>query len=232
MNLAYFQNLLVTGASAYFFSNSIRDSRTRPDTFATLLLSEKQTCDYLKKLKQRAISEDDDWLAERLARHAKDEKQHCQFFAGALERLEYEICEDLNSTDLGTTAFYVRYYEGYSLKEIEAENVDWATFFASTYVVEIDGYRDMRIMAQALPNESNYRYLTKGLLKVASDEREHARYLYQALCRCTNSENQAKKLVEKWKVKKTKAVMALIEDSIKQAMEGKKQSLTRPVKFK
>ena len=70
------------------------------------------------------------------------------------------------------------------------------------------------------------------MLKIAFDEREYARYLYQALRRYTDSENQAKKLVEKWKVKKAKAVMALIEDSIKQAMEEKKQSLTRPVKFK
>ena len=79
--LTYSLHLLGSGANAYILDRQLRDPLTRPNILAGYQLAESGAVPFLEALRDRAANEGDTWLADRLTRHAADEKRHGLIFA-------------------------------------------------------------------------------------------------------------------------------------------------------
>jgi len=112
-------------------------------------LSESGSVPFLEVLSKRAIAEGDQWLGEKLAAHAKDEKKHEKIFAQELKQLGLQAI-NLDSEER-SKAFYGEYYKGYTEKNIKPESIDWIVFIASTYAMEEAASKDLVRMANILP---------------------------------------------------------------------------------
>ena len=218
--LTQFLHLVSTGASAYIMSSSIRDPKTRPNLLASFQMAESGAVPYLQALRDRAQSEGKTWLAERLDKHANDEKRHGQIFAHGLSQLNKKVIDFKNRAqeekDLGNvddakrSPFFDAFYEGYPQSELKPEKIDWAVFFASTYILEFDASRDFVRMANALPDDPLSRNLSKSILSVAQDEVGHAAYLKEAMEREFGAvKTQA--LIDEWRSRKVNAMVAGIQ---------------------
>ncbi|MEL6165663.1 MAG: ferritin-like domain-containing protein, partial [Cyanobacteria bacterium J06628_3] len=143
--LTYIMHLAGSGASAYFTALQIRDIKTRPNLLAGFQLAESGSVPFLTSLSQRAGEEGDTWLAEKLAKHAEDEKRHGQVFAHALKQLDKKVRDfksqssDKSENNTGekkskkrSNSFFGTYYEGYEGEQLKAECIDWNVFMAST----------------------------------------------------------------------------------------------------
>lgn len=86
-------HLVGSGAIAYITARNLRDRRTRPALLAGFQLAESGSVPFLEALSQRAASEGDAWLAEKLAQHAEDERRHGQIFAHALKQLNKQVID-------------------------------------------------------------------------------------------------------------------------------------------
>lgn len=208
--LTYAQHLAVSGIAAYFFANQIRDPATRPNFLTTLLLSENATALFLQGLSQRAAAEGNTWLAEKLAIHVADEHRHIQILAHALKQLGTQVSIPKSLAEASATKqpyepVFEAYYQGISL-----EHMPWNTFFASSYIIELDGSNDFARMANVLPeDEPISRNLKKGLLSIAKDEKSHAAYLYEAMMRRMPAAD-VQKLVDEWQTRKVKAILSMV----------------------
>ena len=215
--LTYIMHLAGSGASAYFSALQIRDIKTRPNLLAGFQLAESGSVPFLTNLSQRAAQEGDTWLAEKLAKHAEDEKRHGQIFAHALKQLDKKVRDfktessDKSESNTGEkkskqrrSSFFSTYYEGYQGEQLKAECIDWNVFMASTYILELDASKDFARMARALPeNDAKARNLKLGMLNIAEDETTHAAYLYEAMQR-RMSAIQVQQLVDEWRIAQSK----------------------------
>ncbi|MEA5597245.1 ferritin-like domain-containing protein [Rivularia sp. UHCC 0363] len=225
--LTYIMHLAGSGASAYFSALQIRDIKTRPNILAGFQLAESGSVPFLTKLSQRAATEGDTWLAEKLAKHAEDENKHGQIFANALKQLDKKVIDfknrpsetkEENTTDKKSeqrrNSFFGIYYEGYEAEQLKAECIDWNAFMASTYILELDASKDFARMAKVLPeNDSKARNLKLGMLSIARDETTHAAYLYEAMTR-RMSAIQVQQLVDEWRSRKVNAITAFIANKL------------------
>lgn len=215
--LTYVLHLAGSGASAYFLARQMRDPLTRPNVLAGFQLAESGSVPFLTALSQRAFSEGDEWLAEKLATHAADENKHGQIFAHALKQLNKQVIDFKNqpkTTSEGKqqqrSPFFAAYFEGYSQEQFKPEALDWVVFMASTYILELDASKDFIRMANVLPeDELTSRNLKKGLLSIAEDETRHANYLYEAMLRRL-PEAEVEKLVDEWRTRKVNALLAMV----------------------
>ena len=91
--LTHVLHLVGSGAIAYFSASQIRDPLTRPNVLAGFQLAESGSVPFLEALSQRAATEGDTWLAEKLAKHASDENRHGQIFANALKQLNKQVID-------------------------------------------------------------------------------------------------------------------------------------------
>ncbi len=225
--LTYIMHLAGSGASAYFSALQIRDIKTRPNILAGFQLAESGSVPFLTKLSQRAATEGDTWLAEKLAKHAEDENKHGQIFANALKQLDKKVIDFKNSSKETSeqktsdkkskqrrSPFFATYYEGYEAEQLKAECIDWNAFMASTYILELDASKDFARMAKVLPeNDSKARNLKLGMLSIARDETTHAAYLYEAMTR-RMSATQVEQLVDEWRSRKVNAITAFIANKL------------------
>ncbi|MGF1677426.1 MAG: ferritin-like domain-containing protein [Rivularia sp. (in: cyanobacteria)] len=225
--LTYIMHLAGSGASAYFSAVQIRDIKTRPNILAGFQLAESGSVPFLTNLSQRAATEGDIWLAEKLAKHAEDENKHGQIFANALKQLDKKVIDFKNlpkETNENTTSekkskqrrssFFSTYYEGYSSEQLKAESIDWNVFMASTYILELDASKDFARMAKVLPeNDSKARNLKLGMLSIAKDETTHAAYLYEAMTR-RMSVTEVEQLVDEWRSRKVNAITAYVTNKL------------------
>ena len=78
---------------AYIQATQICDPLMRPKILADLQMVESGAVPLLKAPSQRAATEGDTWLAEKLAKHASDEKRHGQIFAHALKQLNKQVID-------------------------------------------------------------------------------------------------------------------------------------------
>ncbi|MEM9925092.1 MAG: ferritin-like domain-containing protein [Cyanobacteria bacterium P01_D01_bin.50] len=225
--LTYMMHLAGSGASAYFSALQIRDIKTRPNILAGFQLAESGSVPFLTNLSQRAAEEEDTWLAEKLTKHAEDEKRHGQIFAHALKKLDKKV-RDLNNSSKDKSEentsekkskqrrspFFAKYFEGYEGEDLKAERIDWDVFMASTYILELDASKDFARMAKTLPeDDSKARNLKLGMLSIAEDETTHAAYLYEAMMR-RMSTNQVQQLVDEWRQRKVNAVTAYVTNKL------------------
>ncbi|MGB3756607.1 MAG: ferritin-like domain-containing protein [Rivularia sp. (in: cyanobacteria)] len=225
--LTYIMHLAGSGASAYFSALQIRDIKTRPNLLAGFQLAESGSVPFLTNLSQRAAQEGDTWLAEKLAKHAEDEKRHGQIFAHALKQLDKKVRDfktessDKSESNTGEkkskqrrSSFFSTYYEGYQGEQLKAECIDWNVFMASTYILELDASKDFARMARALPeNDSKARNLKLGMLNIAEDETTHAAYLYEAMNR-RMSAIQVQQLVDEWRSRKVNAITTYVTNKL------------------
>ncbi|MCA1993530.1 MAG: ferritin-like domain-containing protein, partial [Coleofasciculus sp. S288] len=65
--LTHILHLIGSSAVAYYTASSLRDSKTRPNMLAGFQLAESGSVPFLEALSDRAASEGDTWLAEKLA---------------------------------------------------------------------------------------------------------------------------------------------------------------------
>ncbi|MBD2464976.1 ferritin-like domain-containing protein [Oscillatoria sp. FACHB-1407] len=207
-------HLAGSGAVAYITAANIRDSKTRPNVLAGFQLAESGSVPFLEALSQRAANEGDEWLAERLARHAQDERRHGQIFAQALKRLNKQVIDfkSLPKTDTDErrrSPFFEAYFEGYSPEQLSPQTIDWMVFFASTYILELDASKEFARMARALPDDDASVFLQKGLLSIASDETGHAAYLHEAMQRRV-SYAEAEEAIAHWRTRKVNALLAMV----------------------
>jgi len=230
----YLLHLAGSSASAYIGASQIRDPLTRPNVIAGFQLAESGSVPFLQALSDRAAAEGDTWLAEKLARHASDEKRHGQIFAQALKRINKQVI-DFKSIPKTTTEgkpderrrspFFEAYFQGYPPEAIKPENMDWTVFMASTYILELDASKDFVRMANVLPeDESNSVALKKGLLSIAEDETGHAAYLYEALQR-RFPEATVQQIVDEWRTRKVNALLAMVSNMMQKS--GKMASLVQ-----
>lgn len=213
--LTHVLDLAVTGTTAYFSASQIRDPLTRPSVLAALQLSESGSVSFLEALSQRAASEGDTWLAEKLAKHAADETRHGQIFAHALKQMNKQVRADPSYTaeaqadERNRSPFFKSYFEGYSQDQLKPDTIDWLVFLANTQVLEQAASKDFVRMANVLPeDEPNSRNLKKGLLSIARDETGHAAYLYEAMTRRLPVA-EVQKLVDEWRTCKANALLTL-----------------------
>ena len=217
--LTYALHLVGSGASAYMTALQIRDPLTRPNLLAGFQLAESGSVPFLETLSQRAAKEGDEWLAEKLAKHASDETRHGQMFAHALKQLNKQVI-DFKSLPKTTpegepqerrrSPFFAAFFEGYSQEQLKPEAIDWKVFMASTYILELDASKDFARMANVLPeDEPNSRNLKKSLLSIAKDETGHATYLYEAMMRYLPAA-EVQKLVDEWRTRKINALLAMV----------------------
>ncbi len=220
-------HLAGSGASAYFSALQIRDIKTRPNLLAGFQLAESGSVPFLTNLSQRAAQEGDTWLAEKLAKHAEDEKRHGQIFAHALKQLDKKVRDfktessDKSESNTGEkkskqrrSSFFSTYYEGYQGEQLKAECIDWNVFMASTYILELDASKDFARMARALPeNDSKAHNLKLGMLNIAEDETTHAAYLYEAMNR-RMSAIQVQQLVDEWRSRKVNAITTYVTNKL------------------
>ncbi len=212
-----------SGATAYISARNLRDINTRPNILAGLQLAESNSVPLLETLSQRAASEGDDWLAERLQRHANDERRHGQIFASGLRNLNKQVMsrEELQQrSDQQKKAgrqqspFLSAYFEGYTQDDLKAEVIAWPLFFGSTYILEHDASKDFVRMAHALPeDEAHSVSLKKAILSIAADEEGHASYLFEAMVR-RYSYLDALRLADEWRERKTNALLAMVRGLI------------------
>lgn len=226
-------HLVGAGASAFITARNMRDPLTRPNTLASLQLAESGSVPYLEALRDRATAEGDTWLAEKLTRHASDERRHGQIFANALKQLNKQVIDFKNAPKPAAekagkqkrNLFFDTYFEGYSQAELKPEAIDWIAFLASTYILELDASKDFVRMANVLPeDEPVSANLKKGILSVASDETGHAAYLQEALeRRLTVGEVDA--VIDSWRTRKVNAMLAMVSNFIQKS--GKSPSLVQ-----
>lgn len=133
MNLfTYALHLLGSGATAYISARQIRDPLTRPNVLAGFQLAESGSVPFLEALRDRAAAEGDDWLAEKLARHATDERRHGQIFAQALKHLNKQVIDFKKLAEQSPerkpeerrSPFFAAYFDGYAPTDLKPENID------------------------------------------------------------------------------------------------------------
>src|SRR4028119_646235 len=203
--LTHLLHLVGSSAVAYISASNLRDPKTRPNVLAGFQLAESGSVPFLQALSERAASEGDTWLAEKLVRHASDEERHGQIFAHGLKQLNKQVIdfkslpkttEDSKPDERRRSPFFEAYFEGYSQEDLKPQNIDWIAFMASTYILELDASKDFARMVNVLPeDEPTSRNLKKGMLSIASDETGHAGYLYEAMTR-RMSATEVQKLVD------------------------------------
>lgn len=227
-------HLVGSGAIAYFSASQIRDPQTRPNVLAGFQLAESGSVPFLEALSQRAAAEGDNWLAEKLTKHASDEMRHGQIFAHALKQLNKQVI-DFKSLPKTTTEgqpderrrspFFEAYFDGYSPEQLKPDAIDWTVFMASTYILELDASKDFARMANVLPeDEPTERNLKKGMLSIANDETGHAAYLYEAMMRRMPAAD-VQKLVDEWRTRKVNALLAMVGGLLQRS--GKTPSLVQ-----
>ncbi|PSF32645.1 rubrerythrin family protein [Aphanothece hegewaldii CCALA 016] len=206
---------LGSGATAFIMARNLCDPQTRPNTLASLQLAESGAVPFLETLQQRAIQEGDQWLAEKLARHASDERRHGQIFAQALKRMGKEVIDPKQLAQQNSqerrSPFFDAFFDGYTREELKADNIDWAVFMGSTYILELDACNDFFRMARVLGEKD--AALKKGIFSVAQDEKGHAAYLYEAMQRRLSTP-QVETLIDEWRTRKINAVMAMVKNYI------------------
>lgn len=217
--LTYVLHLTGSGASAYMMASQIRNPLTRPNLLAGFQLAESGSVPFLTALSQRAAREGDEWLAQKLAKHAEDEMRHGQIFAHALKQLNKQVIDFKNlpkttsegkSDERRRSPFFEAFFEGYSQEQMKPEAIAWNVFMGSTYILELDASKDFLRMANVLPeDELTSRNLKKGMLSIASDETGHASYLYEAMMRRMPA-NVVQKLVDEWRTRKVNALLAMV----------------------
>ena len=232
--LTHVLHLVGSGAIAYFSASQIRDPLTRPNVLAGFHLAESGSVPFLEALSQRAATEGDTWLAEKLAKHASDENRHGQIFANALKQLNKQVIDfksqpqpkpEDKPDERRRSPFFEAYFEGYSSEQFKASTADWRVFMASTYILELDASKDFARMANVLPeDEPTSRNLKKGLLSVANDETGHAAYLYEAMMRHMPAAD-VQKLVDEWRTRKVNALLAMVGSLLQRS--GKTPSLVQ-----
>ncbi|MEG3436362.1 ferritin-like domain-containing protein [Pannus brasiliensis CCIBt3594] len=230
MNLfTHFLNVLGNGAVAYITARQIRDTLTRPNLLAGFQLAESGAVPFLEKLRDRARDEGDEWLAEKLDRHASDEKRHGMIFARGLKQMGKQVIDfkDLPKDDSKQrrSPFFDAYFQGYTAEDLKAENIDWIVFMGSTYILELDACKDFDRMARALPIDlPRERALREAILSVSRDESRHAAYLHEALRRRL-PEHQVETIIEEWRERKIKAMFAMVGNFIEKG--GKTTSIVK-----
>ncbi len=216
--LTYSLHLLGSGANAYILARQLRDPLTRPNILAGFQLAESGSVPFLETLRDRAANEGDTWLADKLTRHAADEKRHGLIFAHGLKRLNKRVIDFKQVSETTTegkpserdrSPFFAAYFDGYSPANLKPQNIDWIVFLASTYILELDASKDFARMAKVLPEEDlNSKNLKQGILSIANDETRHAAYLYEGLQRRL-SDNAAAEIVAEWRQRKVNALLAM-----------------------
>lgn len=217
-------HIVGSGASAYILSSGIRDRATRPNLLAGFQMAESGSVPFLQALRDRADAEGETWLAERLDRHANDEKRHGQIFAHGLKQLNHRVMDfskmrerekakeiDGRPDESKRSPFFGGYFEGYTQEQLKPQNIDWAVFLASTYILELDASKDFVRMADALPNDAVSANLKKGILSVAADETGHAAYLREAMERRYGT-RKTQILIDEWRTRKVKAMFASVQN--------------------
>ncbi|MBR8829781.1 MAG: hypothetical protein N5P05_001265 [Chroococcopsis gigantea SAG 12.99] len=211
--LTYTLNVLGSGAVAYVTARQLRDTVTRPHILAGFQLAESGAVPFLEALRDRAIADGDQWLAEKLTRHANDEKRHGQIFASALKQMGKQVMDFKSmpkNDESRRSPFFEAYFQGYAPEELKATNIDWLVFMGSTYILELDACKDFTRMAGVLPDSHpRERALKQGILSVAKDEERHAQYLYEAMCRKL-SESEVNKIIDNWRGRKVDAMFAMV----------------------
>jgi rubrerythrin len=212
-------HLVGSGAVAYVTARNLRDAQTRPNVLAGFHLAEAGSVPFLEALSQRAADEGDVWLAERLAKHAQDERRHGQIFAHGLKQHNKQVI-DFQSVpkedNRRRSPFFEAYFKDYSQTNLSPQNIDWTVFFASTYILEVDASKDFLRMANALPdNDPRCANLQKGIVSIAQDEKGHAAYLYEAMHR-RMPHAQVVDLIDEWRTRKVNAMMAMVSNLMNQ----------------
>lgn len=212
-------HLVGSGATAYISARNLRDPLTRPNTLAALQMAESGSVPFLEALRDRAAAEGDAWLAERLDRHANDERRHGQIFAQALKQLNKQVIDfkkvpqtatDGTPDERRRSPFFAAYFEGYGSEVLNPARIDWTVFIASTYILELDASKDFVRMANALPNsDPRSASLKQGILSVAQDETRHAAYLREALERRLPRQ-AVDQVMDEWRSRKVNALLAMV----------------------
>jgi rubrerythrin len=229
--LTHTLHLLGSGASAYIMSRNMRDCTTRPDLLAGLQLAESGSVPFLEALSQRALTEGDRWLADKLTTHAQDERRHGQIFAHGLKQLDKQVVQfkpaaqqtEAQKNDR-RSPFFDAYYQGYDKTSLAPDQIDWLVFFASTHILELDASKDFIRMANALPDDLPSTNLKRGMLTIAEDEKGHAAYLLEAMERRL-PRLEVTRLVEQWRSRKVDAMMAMVKNLIEKG--GKLPSMAQ-----
>jgi rubrerythrin len=232
--LTHVLHLVGSSAVAYYSASNLRDPKTRPNVLAGFQLAESGSVPFLKTLSERAASEGDTWLAEKLARHASDEERHGQIFAHGLKQLNKQVIDfkslpkttqDSKPEERRRSPFFEAYFEGYSQEDLKPQNIDWIVFMGSTYILELDASKDFARMANVLPeDEPTSRNLKKSILSVAQDETGHAAYLREAIQRRLPAD-AVERLIDQWRTRKVNAMMAMVTNLIQKG--GKSPSLVQ-----
>lgn len=232
--LTHLLHLVGSSAVAYYSASNLRDPKTRPNVLAGFHLAESGSVPFLKALSERASSEGDTWLAEKLVRHASDEERHGQIFAHSLKQLNKQVIdfkslpktpEDSKPDERRRSPFFEAYFEGYSQEDLKPQNIDWLVFLGSTYILELDASKDFLRMANVLPeDEPTSRNLKKGILSVAQDETGHAAYLREAMERRLSADAM-QGLIDEWRTRKVNAMIAMVTNLIQKG--GKTPSLVQ-----
>ena len=212
--ITHILHLVGSSGVAYFTARQIRDPQTRPNTLAMFQLAESGAVPMLQKLRSRAATEGDTWMAEKLAQHAEDEKRHGQIFAHALKQINKQVIDfksqPKKAESTQRSPFFDNFFAGYTSEQLKPENIDWDVFMGSTYILELDASKDFARMAKVLPDdEATSRNLKKSLLSIASDETLHAAYLYEAMERRMSTAD-VQQLVDEWRTRKVNAMLAMI----------------------
>lgn len=217
--------LVGSSATAYLLASQIRDAKTRPNVLAGFYFAESGSVPFLTKLRDRAVAEGDSWLAERLIRHANDERRHGQIFANALkqhgkepitpEAIAAESAAESPQTNKkeNRSPFFEAYYQGYTPADLKPEVIDWRVFLGSTHILEADAYHDFRRMARALTGVPDMEKIQAGILSVSEDEERHASYLKEAMQQ-RYGYLTTEALINDWRSRKVDALMAMVSGMI------------------
>lgn len=207
---------------SYLLSSQVRDAKTRPNVLAGFYFAESGAVPFLTKLRDRAQTEGDTWLAERLTAHANDERRHGQIFANALKQIGKEPIDPEamkaaadNDQSEQRSPFFDAYYRGFERADLQGETIDWPVFLASTHILEADACHDFRHMAQALTGVADMDKIQAGILSVSEDEARHASYLKEAMQR-RYGYLATESLIGEWRSRKVDALMAMVQGLIKQ----------------
>lgn len=223
-------HVLGTGAIAYITAANLRDPHTRPNLLAGFQLAESGSVPFLSKLADRATAEGETWLAERLQRHAADEKRHGEIFARALGRLGKHVVAPPSRSESESASrsqppeprqrspFFAAYFRGYEREQLQPEQIDWTVFLGSTYILELDASKDFARMAKALGEGESDRFLRAALTGIAGDETRHAAYLFEAMERRFSPE-QVRAIVTNWRERKVEALIAMASNLLQKGGE-------------
>lgn len=201
---------LINEASAYTLALLFRSEVLRPQILKVFERIEVVSLPDLRMLRERAKAEGKLQLYSNLREHVADEEKHSRLFNHALSKCNSKATL-IDFDSIPINQFADEYFKSFQNWQRHPKHCQWTTFFASSYVLEKQSYKDLTLMAKLLPAKEHR--LKCMLLLIAEDEKKHAAYLLQELQNYYSLPDLSK-ILDNWRKRRIVALIQIVTGAI------------------